>query len=871
MTGPIRESSAPADLSGRGQVILELQSVTKTFGPTRAVIDVSLQLRRGEVLALVGENGAGKSTCVSIVAGIYTPDSGSVILNGEPLVMASPLDSRAAGIAVVHQHPSLFPDLSVGENIYAGELPVRRGRVDWDEVHRNARRILQTLGLKVDPRVAVRELRTGEQQLVEIARALGSNASVLIMDEPSAALSAHEVSRLFEVVARLRDHHVAMMFVGHRLEEIFAISDRITILRDGGLVETRPTAQSTPRSVVARMVGRDLTDLYPHVPAAVGSEVLSVTHLTRAGEYSDISFVVRQGEILGLGGLVGAGRTEIARTIFGITRPDSGVIALHGKESRIGSPSAAQHHGIAYVSEDRRGQSVIDTFSILDNVSLPILSRTSTWGFTNRRRELDAVSGSLMKMRLRFASLMQPIGDLSGGNQQKVVLAKWLATNPQLLILDEPTQGIDVQTKAEVHRIVSDLADQGIAILLISSDMPELLAMSDRIVVLQGGSQVDEFPRETATQELVGAAAAGMLTDTTTAVDDQVDRAVSGARHEPADGGRSNTVDRTKRWRQPVQSVAQSREIGLVFAIVLMAVIATSVNSSFLSGSNLTSIFVDASLLGIIAVGEMVVILTHNIDVSVSSIVGLSAYVSASLVADHPGLPIMGAIIITIVIGAFCGLFNGVIIAYFNIPSIVATLGTLAMIRGLTAIIAGPRQISAGQVSDAWLAVSQHRIGPIPLLVIIAAVIMVVAGLVLRGTRLGREFYAIGSNTQAASVLGLRVPQRVVLAFVFSGSLAGLTGALWASNYATVDSRAATGIELNVIAAVVVGGVAILGGSGTILGVALGTLTLLVIQNGLSLMRVDPLWLQAVYGVVIVAAILLDQVIRQRQRKAVAI
>lgn len=866
--------------SRRGEVVLELKSVGKTFGPTVAADRVSLHLRTGEVLALVGENGAGKSTCVSMIAGLYPPDTGTITLHGETLTMNSPLDSRAAGIAIVHQQPSLFPDLSVGENIYVDQLPMRRGRIDWDTLHANARSLLQTLGLDVDPHIPVRDLRIGEQQLVEIARALSSNATVLIMDEPTAALSAHEVSRLFDVVARLRERNVAMMFVGHRLEEIFTISDRITVLRDGALVDTQPTAELTPRSVVTLMVGRDLTDLYPHTPVTPGPDALSVSGLTRAGEYNDISFTVREGEILGLGGLVGAGRTEIARTLFGITRPDTGQIQLRGRDTTISSPSAAQHHGIAYVSEDRRGQSVISAFSILDNVSLPILKRTSRHGFTSRSRELAAVSASLLQMRLRFSSLMKPIGDLSGGNQQKVVLAKWLATNPQVLILDEPTQGIDVQAKAEVHRIISNLAAEGIAIILISSDMPELLAMSDRILVMQAGAQVAEFDRDEATQELVGAAATGTLT--TPPPSPLVDDLSSDDRGstEPASTPHpaavatghpvTDTVAGGVKRRRVVQSVLQSRQIGLLGAIVLMAVITTSVNPSFLTGSNVTSVFVDASILVIIGVGEMLVILTRNIDVSVSAIVGLSAYISASLVADNPQMPLILAVVAAIVVGALSGVLNGVLVAYCGIPSIVATLGTLAVLRGVTAIIAGPRQISADQVSDSWLAISQHRIGPVPLLVVIAAVVCLIAAYVLRNTGRGREFFAVGSNPLAAAVLGLRVQRRVLSAFVFSGMLAGLTGALWASNYATVDSRAATGIELNVIASVVVGGVAILGGAGTVLGVALGTLTLLFIQNGLSLMRVNPLWLQAVYGVVIIAAILLDQIIRHRQRKAVA-
>jgi len=860
-----------------GDVVLRLQGVSKSFGSTSAVKSVSFELRAGEVLALVGENGAGKSTCVSMIAGIYPPDAGSIVLDNKPLVMDSPLDSRAAKIAIVHQHPGLFPDLSVGENIFIGQLPVgRSGRIDFDTVHADAAGLLRTLGLNVDPRSPVRNLRTGEQQLVEIARALASDARVLIMDEPTAALSAHEVAKLFKVVDRLRAHNVAMMFVGHRLEEIFAISDRITVLRDGSYVDTRPTSDLTPSSVVTLMVGRELTDLYPHTPLTPGGTIIRVANLRRAGEFDDISFEVRAGEIVGFGGLVGAGRTELARALFGVTKADSGTITLNGRPAHFNSAAEAVRNGIAYVSEDRRGQSVIGAFSILDNVSLPILERTSRIGLTSRRRELSAVKSSLDQMRLKFASYEQPIEDLSGGNQQKVVLAKWLATNPKLLILDEPTQGIDVQTKAEVHRTVSALAAQSIAIILISSDMPELLAMSDRLIVMRAGHQEAEFARNEATQEKVGAAAAGTSVtvdggDAQPPTSTAPGLAPSGreiGRHQadpPPVPGLTSVADR-KVGKSRLVQFAQSRNIGLVAVIAVVAVVATTVNSSFLTVSNLTSVFVDTSLIAIIAMGEMFVILTRNIDVSVSSIVGLSAYLSASTVAAHPGLPIFLVLILSVGVGGVCGAINGSLVAYGGIPSIVATLGTLAVLRGVTAIVAGSKQISAGQVTDNWLQLSQQRIGPVPLLVVIAAVIALIVGYVLTYSRDGRTFYAVGSNPHAAALLGMRLPRRVFAAFVISGLFSGLTGALWASNYATVDSRIASGIELNVIAAVVVGGVAILGGVGTVTGVLLGSLTLLLIQNALNLMRVNPLWLQAVYGVVIVGAILLDQIIRNRKR-----
>jgi ribose transport system ATP-binding protein/rhamnose transport system ATP-binding protein len=844
-------ANAPA---GAPPAVAELRSVSKSFGPTHAVSDVSIQVRSGEVLALLGENGAGKSTAVKMLAGIYPPDSGAVVVEGAEVSFATPLDAHRAGIAVVHQSPTVFGDLSVAENIYAGQLPgPGAGLLDRRQMETGARRWLDVLGLRIPPSRLARHLRTGEQQLIEIARALASDARVLIMDEPTAALSSHEVATLFRVVGELRTQGVAMMFVGHRLEEVFQIADRITVLRDGRHVGTAPAADLTSAEVVRMMVGRDIDDLYPHQPVAPGEVVISVDGLTRAGQYEDIGFEVRAGEIVGLGGLVGAGRTEVARTLFGITRPQFGTIRIDGEAVRIGSSRAALAHGIAYVSEDRRGQSLVADFSILDNATLPVLRKSSRFGIVSRVRELAAVDGPLRRMRLKFASYDQPAGTLSGGNQQKVVLAKWMATEPRVLILDEPTQGIDVQAKAEVHRIISGLAEQGMAIILISSDMPELIAMSDRVVVMREGRQTAVLDRARATPEAIGAAAMGAegvssgsrAPDTSTLA---VPRASSG-------------------FRQVLGRLDAARELGLLGAILAIAIPVAVLNPRFLDGGNLTSILVDASLLLIVGAGQMLVMLTGNIDVSVSSIVGLSAYVAAMTVRDNPGWPLVLVVLVAILVGLACGAVNGFVIAYGRVPAIVATLGTLAVFRGVDSFIAGGKQITFSDVPQSWLDLASLPIGPIPLLIAVAIGVLALLAAALRWTRAGREFFQVGSSPASASLIGIDVRGRVLSAYLLCGALSGLAGAMWASHFATVDSRVANGIELTVIASVIVGGVAIAGGVGTVAGIVFGTLLLLLIRNGLSLVRVDPLWLLGAYGFVILAAVVVNWAIARGQRE----
>lgn len=834
--------------------VAEFRDVDKSFGTTHAVKHLSLELRSGEVLALLGENGAGKSTCVKMIGGLYRPDSGSIVLDGEPVTLTSPADAYAAGIAVVHQSPAVFPDLSITENIFAGHLLVTPiSTLNQAAMNEIARHWLEVLGFDIHPSTLAGDLRTGEQQLIEIARALAMNARVLILDEPTAALSSHEVDRLFTVIDELRRHGVTMMFVGHRLEEVFAIADRIAVLRDGALVGVAPADELSRSSVISMMVGRDLADLYPREQSTVGEVVLSVSSLGRGTEFHGVSFEVRAGEILGLGGLVGAGRTEVARTLFGITQPDTGRIELDGAQVHIPTSRAALDLGIAYVSEDRRGQSLVTDFSILDNATLPVLSRTTRFGLTSRLRELLAVRDPLNQMRLRFASYQQPVGTLSGGNQQKVVLAKWLATKPRVLILDEPTQGIDVQAKAEVHRIVSGLAAEGMAIILISSDMPELIAMSDRVVVMREGRQTATLNRSEVSAEAIGVASMG--------TEDEVKMEAPSAVAilEPRVGS-------SPRWSlsSTVKRLVSLRELGLVGVIVLIAVPVSILNPRFLESGNLTSILVDAALLLIIGAGQMLVILTGNIDVSVASTVGLSAYVAAMTARDHADWAPVAFVLAAILVGIACGVFNGLVIAYGRVPAIVATLGTLAIYRGLTSVIAGGRQVTFSDVPQAWLDFSAIPVGPAPLVVVISATVLIALAAMVHLTRPGREYFQVGSSPDGATLIGLDARRRVLIAYVICGGLAGLAGAMWASHFATVDSRVATGVELTVIASVIVGGVAISGGVGSVVGITLGTILLLLIRNGLSLVRVNPLWLQAAYGLVIIVAVVVNLVITRR-------
>jgi rhamnose transport system ATP-binding protein len=490
--------------------LLALSGVRKSFAAVHALVDGRLELRAGEVHALVGENGAGKSTLVKVLAGVHAPDGGELTLDGRPLAFGGPADARAAGIAVIYQEPTLFPDLSVAENIFMGRQPLRSlRRIDAAAMRRRTSELFARLGVHMDPERPARGLSIADQQLVEIAKALSFDARVLVMDEPTAALSGVEVERLFAVVRSLREAGAAILFISHRFDEVFALCQRVTVMRDGRWVSTDPTDELTVGQVVRRMVGREVSQLYPKLQTRAGDVVLRVRDLTRLGAFDAVSFDVRAGEIVALAGLVGAGRSEVVRAVFGVDQYDSGEVLVGGARLPRGRPAAAMAAGVALVPEDRRQQGLVMELSIERNATLTRRWRLSRLGLLGPRTEREDAYTWTQRLRVKAGHLADPVSTLSGGNQQKVVLAKWLSTEPKVLIVDEPTRGIDVGTKAEVHRLMSQLAADGVAVLMVSSELPEVLGMADRIFVMHEGRLVEEIARERADEESVMLAATG--------------------------------------------------------------------------------------------------------------------------------------------------------------------------------------------------------------------------------------------------------------------------------------------------------------------------------------------------------------------------
>ncbi len=492
--------------------LLVARSVRKTYPGIRALDGVSFDLAAGEVHALVGGNGAGKSTLIKVMSGAVEADSGTIEVAGEPVPSMTPAVARALGIAVIHQQPSLFGHLTVTENI-AFALEERRGwrRIDWAARRRLAAELLARVGASIDPERLVESLSMPEQQLVEIAKAIGADARVLIMDEPTASLSDREVERLFEVIGRLRSEGAGIIYISHRLEEVLALADRVTVLRDGQTVGTEKRDGLTAAALIGMMIGRELSAIFPKTQTTAREDIaLELRHVSSAAAgVRDVSLQLRSGEILGLAGLVGSGRTELAGTIFGLTPADSGELVVRGTPASITSPSDAIRQGIGYVPEDRRRHGVVPEMAVAENVSLASLDQVAPRGLIDRASERAQAQTYVGQLQIKTGSVTQAVSSLSGGNQQKVALAKWLATRPSILILDEPTQGVDVGAKAEIHALMQQLASQGLAILMISSELPEILGMSDRVAVMRNGSIAGVLARADATQERVMAMALG--------------------------------------------------------------------------------------------------------------------------------------------------------------------------------------------------------------------------------------------------------------------------------------------------------------------------------------------------------------------------
>ncbi|WP_018634243.1 sugar ABC transporter ATP-binding protein [Neomegalonema perideroedes] len=507
----VAASAADAPFSVSARPVLSLRGIVKSFPGVKALQGVELDLYPGQVTALIGENGAGKSTLVKLLTGVYQPDAGEIRIEGRAARFPTAAAAAAEGVTAIHQETVLFDELSVAENIFLGHAPLNRfGLIDWPRMRREAREILARIGAALDPNAALKDLGIASKHLVAIARALSVEARVVIMDEPTAALSHKEIGELYELVERLKAQGKAILFISHKFDEIFRIADRYAVFRDGGMVGAGLMSEIDERRLVEMMVGRAMDSIFPVRTPQIGEEILSVSGYSHPTEFADVSFTLRRGEILGFYGLVGAGRSELMQALFGISRPSAGICRIAGEERSPRSPAEAVEAGLVYAPEDRGLQGAVRALPIFQNLTLPSLGRLSRAGLLRKAEEFALTRHYAERLDLRAASLDQPLGLLSGGNQQKVVIGKWLATQPKIIILDEPTKGVDVGSKAAVHEFMAELAAEGLAVIMVSSEIPEILGMSDRVIVMREGRMVGEYPRAGLTPEILVRAAAGI-------------------------------------------------------------------------------------------------------------------------------------------------------------------------------------------------------------------------------------------------------------------------------------------------------------------------------------------------------------------------
>jgi inositol transport system ATP-binding protein len=490
------------------QVLLRMTGISKSFPGVQALDDVHLEVEPGTVHALMGENGAGKSTLMKVLAGIYHADEGTIWFNGSDVQIQDSATALKLGISMIHQELSPVPEMSVAENIYLGREPLNRFRlVDKRAMVAQAKALFQKWQIEINPRTTMRSLAVAQMQMVEIAKAISYDSRLIVMDEPTSAISEREVAHLHRMIRSLRESGVAVIYITHKMDEVFKIADKVTVFRDGRHVATLPASDLDRQKLITLMVGRELTHLFPKEHAEIGEVVMSVRGLTREGVISDITFDLRRGEILGLAGLMGAGRTEVLEAIFGVTKIDAGEIVIKGKTVRIKSPTAAIKAGMGLLTEDRKLTGIMGVLSVRDNMTIANLERFSPGWILQKRQMERACQDQRKALAIKTPSLSQLIMNLSGGNQQKVLVSRWLLTLPDILMIDEPTRGIDVGAKSEIHRLMSGLAKEGKAIVMVSSEMPEILGMSDRVLVMAGGRITAEFSREEVTQEKVLAAA----------------------------------------------------------------------------------------------------------------------------------------------------------------------------------------------------------------------------------------------------------------------------------------------------------------------------------------------------------------------------
>lgn len=827
--------------------LLELIDVTRRFPGVLALDGVSFSLAAGEVHAIVGENGAGKTTLINIISGLLPSDAGCMLLAGREVAWRGPLEARRQGIVTVHQEAELFGTLSVAENMALERgLPVGMcGRVRWREIFAGAQQAVALVSEPIDVRQPAARLGVAERHMTQIAAAMCERARVLVLDEPTSALTAGETDWLFGQIECFKASGVGIIYITHRQEEIFRLADRITVLRDGRRVWSGRRDAIDREQLIRHMVGREragkMTATAARPRVAARAPRLQVEHLTAAGgRCQDVSLTVSPGEVLGIYGLIGSGRTEFARAVFGLERREQGTITVDGRPQSIASPAQAVAAGLAYLPEDRLQQGIFRSLSVRANIVLSALSNLGRGPLASARRERAAAREQITALDIKCRDAQQPLAQLSGGNQQKVVLARWLLIHPGVLILDEPTRGVDIGAKAEIHRLLGQLAADGAAVVMISSDLPEVLENADRVAVFRFGRLAGQFdPRETSAETVAAAAL-------------------------PDDAERMARLPQ-RQARSGARRLLRS-EVALAVAIAMLLVALSLTTESFFTSDNLWGLLASSAEWIILSLGAAAIILAGGIDISLGALVALSAG-AAGLVLKLPyasALTVPAAILAALAVGTLGGLTNATLSLVGRVHPIVVTLGTMTIFRGLLISLTGGETIT--DLPPAFIRWSATPVFGVPGAVALAALVALALHGVLVHWRGGRHLVAYGASPSAARLVGISPARSWLLAFGGGGLLAALAGLVEMSQTGAMQSGMGAGYELRAIAAAVIGGVSISGGRGSVVGVCLGALLLSVIYNAVVLWQISRYDYALVTGALLLAAVLVDLAWRRLER-----
>lgn len=797
---------------------LALHAIEKSFGGVKALKGVSFFCRTGEVHCLLGENGAGKSTLMRILAGVMRPDSGRITVGGRDVELFSPRAAQDLGIAMVYQDTRLVPDLDVAQNVWLGHEP-GGVLVDRAQMERATAEILARLDAAIPPSRKVGDLSVAERQTVEIARALTRNPSILILDEPTSALDTAEIERLFAIVRSLKAQGKTVIFISHRLPEIFAIADRITVLKDGEAVGTVERGETDAQQLVRMMVGREMTVAYPPRASRRGAARLEARNLSSPGRFQEACFTIAAGEIVGFGGIQGNGQADIVRAIFGLT-PFSGDLFLDGEKIDLGSPRRAIAAGLVYIPGDRHREGLFMPHSIRENLALPHLKSLVTAGLISYAKEGDLARQAITRYAVKTPSPEAGVATLSGGNQQKVVLGRWTAGAPRVYIFEDPTRGVDVATKLDIYRQIRALAEAGAAVILVASDLMELIGLSDRILIFSQGRIVDEVAGEEATEERIVGSATGAAS-------------VGGALQAHA-----SVTDRqpsaTSRSERPLFE-RYAGSLALALLTLLLAVVTTFVSPYFLTSANAVNLANQITPLALVALGQLAVILLGGIDLSVGPLISLITAIVSFVAVQDSGLAVAEAIALSLMAGLAVGLFNAALILWLRIPDLIATLASYSIVFGVALTL---RPSPGGMVSDTYLDFFEAHLGPVPVAALVVVALTIIFELLLLRGRLGQRLYGTGSSPEAARVAGLATGLIRLGAYAFCAVMSAAAGLLIAARIGSGDPQAGMAFTLTSITAVVVGGASVFGGRGTAIGTLLGAIVVGLMQNALNLMQV---------------------------------